>query len=146
MLRQLILAVPVMRTEAALPSCRRPRQSPAFGATIEDNFVSAIVQNASRRSFNKGFIPCVSEMQYVRIIGEETGMDCGFLRFSLRLHVAFPSCGLQCCEQVLLRSLLNRSHEVGVPSDDVVSNLAFVFHRVKEITAGKCESTVVNRR
>jgi hypothetical protein len=123
-----------MRTEAALPCCRRSRQSIAFGATIEDNLVSAIVENSSRCPFNKGFISCVSKMLCIRIIGEETGMNCGFSRLSLRLHIASPSCGLHCYEQVPLCSLLNRSHEAGVPSDNVLGNIAFVFHRMKEIT------------
>jgi len=141
--RQLIRAVPVMRTEAALSCCRSARQSIAFGATIEENFVSAIVQKTSRRSFNKGFISSASEMQHVRVIGQEPGMNCGFSRFSLRLHITSALCGLHCCEQMPFGSLLNRSHEAGVPLDDVVGNIAFVFHRVKgnQTMAGKCEST-----
>ena len=126
--RQLVLAVPVMRAEAALTSCRRSRQSPAFGATIEENFVSVVIENTSRCSFNKGFISCAREVQHLSVIGEETGMNCGFSRFSLRLHIAFAHCGLHDCEQVPLCALLNRSHEAGVPSDDVVSNIAFAFH------------------
>jgi hypothetical protein len=102
--------------QLTLSRCRRARQSTAFGATIEENFVSAIVQNTSRRSFNKGFISCASEM-HVRVIGEETGMNCGFSRFSLRLYITSAHCGLHCCEQMPLCSLLNRSHEAGVPSD-----------------------------
>jgi len=68
--------MPVMGTEPALPSRRGSCQCPALGATVEEDFVSAIVENASRRSFNKGFISGASEAQYVRIIGEQTGMNC----------------------------------------------------------------------
>jgi hypothetical protein len=127
--RQLILGVPVMRTEPALPSCRRSCQSPAFGATIKENFASALVENASGRSFNEGFISFASETHYVRIIGEGTGKDYGFTRFSLGLRIASAHCGLYCRPQVRLCSPLDRSHEVVIPADDIVSDGEFAFHR-----------------
>src|SRR6266851_5533223 len=133
--RQLILGVPVMRTEPALPSCRRSCQSPAFGATIKENFASALVENASRRSFNEGFISCVSETQYVRIIGEGTGKNYGFTRLSLGLSIASAPCGLYCRPQVHLCSPLNRSHEMVVPADDIVSDGEFAFHRSTKCVA-----------
>jgi len=75
-------------------------------------------------------------------------MNRGFSCFSLRLHITFTHCGLHDCEQVSLCALLNRSHEAGVPSDDVVRNIAFVFHRVQgnHNMAGKCESSDANTR
>jgi hypothetical protein len=135
MFRQLILVVPVMRTEPTLSSHRRSRQSTAFGAAIEENFASAIVDNASRRSFNKGLISRASETQYVCVIGEATGISYVFTRLSLRLHIASALCRLHCCDHVPECSLLNRSHEVGVPVDDIVSDVAFVFHRSTKCVA-----------
>jgi hypothetical protein len=136
--RQSIFGSPFMRAVATLPCGRCTRQPSAFWTTIEEDQVSALVENTGRRSFYEAFESSFSETQHIRIIGHMVGQEavptCGFFVFSLRLDIAFERCGLHGRIQMVCCSLFKRGHEVAEPPEDVLSDIAIVFHRSERIT------------
>src|SRR5271166_5936864 len=112
--------MPVMTTEAALPSLWCSRQSLAAGTDIEIDLGATLFKNSFRRPLYKCIITIAREQQNTRIFGKPPPKKLWALfRFCLRRRVAAPVRSLHRGFWVTSGRDLGRSHKRRVVAEYV---------------------------
>ena len=65
--RYLLVVVPIVPAETALPGCGCSREFTALGAFVEDDLVSTIFEDAFRCLHYERFVAIAGKSQYIRV-------------------------------------------------------------------------------